>query len=231
MTDYRIVTRHVRYWRGQIHKWSCSYSFTGSGASPDTALCTAFRNAESPLLYPDSTTNANGIWEVEVYLASGGVPVASETFFDPDVVASWIPPTGTGWGTPTAHIEPAAEVALLVTWLAGLSKTGKPVTFRHFYHAVPATTMGGGATPDISAATAASLQTAATALQTSLASGYGLVMGNARRLAGQPPTIDQFYSNHQMPRGRRKKVLVVNGVKYSGEAIKGGRVVVPYEAN
>lgn len=220
MADYRVVTRHVRYWRGQVHKWSCSYAFTGSGSTPDAAACNAFRTAESALLYLTTGDKSNGIWEVQIYHASGGTPVASVSYFDPDVPSAWIAPTGTAWGSHTALLEPVAEVAALIIWPAGLSATGKPVTFRHWYHAVPVVTAGGGASADIASGVQATLVTAAQGLGASLSTTYGLVMGNSRRLAGFTPVVEPFYSNHQMPRGRRRKPLVTASGRYTGPTVE-----------
>lgn len=209
MTDYRAIVRHVRWWRGNIHRWSTSYEFTGSGTTPNTAACTTLATNESPLLYDTSTTGKQGgIYEVQFYLASGGTPVASETFFDYTVPTAWTGYNGAGWGaTRTATPDPLGEVALGIRWQAGYSSTGKPVFFRKWYHSVPVSNVGGG-NPDIGSTVQTSLAAAALTLQTCLAPTYGLSMGNSRRLASTTPVVSPYYENHQMPRGRRRKGVV-----------------------
>jgi hypothetical protein len=65
------------------------------------------------------------------------------------------------------------------------------------------------------------LETAAEALATSLASGYGLVLGNAGRLAGTSPVALNYYSNHQMPRGRRRTTLSRSGTSFKVTDVPG----------
>lgn len=212
MTDYRAVVRHVRYWRGKIHVWSTSYQFTGSGTTPDTAACTILKNKDSDLCYQSTGALGGGIHEVQFYRIGTSMPVASETFFDYTNPSAWVSYTSAGWGGHSAtSVEFAAEIAALVEWPAGVSRTGKPVKFRKWYHAVPTSSSSEGATPDIASGVITTMQTAALALQTSLASGYGLALGNAGRLAGTTPICLSYYSNHQMPRGRRKKLTTISG--------------------
>lgn len=226
MTDYRAIVKHVRYWRGTIHRWSTSYSLTGNGTTPDVTACQTLLAADDDMCYGGSGSQIGGTYEASFYRASGGIPVATYTKFDYSVPLDWVVPRGAGWVSHAALTEPSAETALLVTWPAGYSSTGKPVTFRKWWHMVPVTTAGAGSLPDIPTATITSLVSHAQTLATCLAPTYGLVFGNASRLAGLVPTVDAFYSNHQMPRGRRRSTarLLQNGGIFQPNPIEIGPV-------
>ena len=207
MSDYRVIVKHVRYWRGQVHRWSNSFEYTGSLTHAfDSAACDAMRNAVQPFGYQASTGAVQGgIWGVTFYNAGGGVPLASKQYFDPLVPAGWLPYTGTVWGNHTPAIEPVAEVAMTFAYPAGISSTGKPIHFRKYIHAVPDSVVA-EPTGEIVAADIASIKSAASSLATVLNPGYGVVMGNSRRFADSTnPSVNPFYVTHQMRRGRRKR--------------------------
>lgn len=220
MTDYRIVARHVRYWRGAVHKWSTVYPLTGTISSGNyAAVIAAAKVLEQGVNFKNATgATAGGLYEIALYdHATGGIPVALVTYFDPTVPAGWVAYTGAGWSTAPAPVCSNAEVALQVEWLAGLSSSGKPVKFRKWYHAVPdAVTIG---TRDVVAADVTALQTF---INTNIAviGGLGAVMGNSSRLAATTCQVLQFYGNHQMPRGRRRKPLVTADGRYTGPTIR-----------
>jgi hypothetical protein len=154
---------------------------------------------------------------VAFYPSGGGVPVVEKVYYDWTTPGSWITPTSTAWPTRTAPADQNAEVAWLAEWQAGLSSSGKPVKFRKWYHSVPPSSSA-GATADIPSTTVSSLLTQVTILQGCLAGGYGLVLGNSRRLAGAA-TVLPYYGNHQMPRGRRRKPLVTADGRYTGPSL------------
>lgn len=205
MTNYRAVARHVRYWRGVIHKWSTVYPLSGTLASSNyTAALSALFTMEQKLLFPSSGIVGGGIWEMALYNAdTGGVPISVTPLFDPNTHADWISYTGTVWtGVGSRQLETAAETALQVEWPAGVSRTGKTVHFRKWYHSVPTSASSAGA-QDIGTDDIASI---VTALEDGIASvaALGAPMGIAGRLAAMTPEVSPFYGNHQMPRGRRK---------------------------
>lgn len=215
MANYRAVVDHVGYWRGTIHKWSTSYEFTGSGTTPNTAACTALATADSNMCYSSVSGGNGGICEVRFYNSSGGVPIVTETFFDYAVPGDWIKYLSGAYASKTVSPEAALETALLVEWPAGLSSTGKPVYFRKWFHAVKQSVNAeGDSSGDMVTADVTSLTTYAETLATCLASGYGLALGNARRLAGTSPQVSIYYSNHQMPKGRRRKTVSSGGTTY-----------------
>jgi hypothetical protein len=218
MTDYRVVLRHARFWRGAVHRWSTSYEFTGSGPTPDSTACDQLSAQENKLIYSPLTGNTlGGVSEVTFYLASGGTPVTEKVYYDWTTPASWIVPPTSVWSPRTTAIESNAEVALDIRWAAGLSSSGKPVFFRKWIHAVPLSAST-GSTPDVGSTQLSALVTQANVLSGCLQTSYGLVMGNARRIAGTPSVLG-FYGNHQMPRGRRRKPLVTASGKYQGPSV------------
>lgn len=205
MTQYRIVTRHVRYWRGAIHRWSNVYPFVGT-LTPGNygAALNAMYTMEQALGFQHSSgATQGGCYELALYdQGTGGIPVAVQTKFPWATPGSWIAYTSSAWADKTIQYESVAEVAMSVEWPAGLSKSGKPVYFRKWYHSVPVGS--GGGTADISAP---NIATITTALETGLnaVGGLGAPMGSGSRLAASTPIVNSFYCNHQMPRGRRRK--------------------------
>nr|CRY96106.1 hypothetical protein [uncultured prokaryote] len=219
MTDYRFVVRHIGYWRGAPHTWTTSYGFTGSGgATPDAAACSTLLSKDSAMCYSSSSGSVQGgAYECEVYASGGGVPIASYVAFDHTTPSSWVAYSASAWATKTTSAENIMEVALLVEWPAGVSRTGKAVKFRKWFHAVKASSV----TPpahDVSTADVTALTTGAMTLQSCLSTTYNLSLGNSRTLVGSP-TVQPFYSNHQMPKGRRRKALVTAGGRYTGPTV------------
>lgn len=206
MTEYRVVTRHVRYWRGTIHKWSTVYPFSGSFASPDYSTVLAYvHSMEQDICYPAPGGGGGGIWEQALYnQSSGGIPVQVTSYFDPETPGSWVPYSGASWSSLTTALEGNAEPSLQVEWLAGLSRTGKPVRFRKWYHAVPQLASGNTA-PDVNVTNQNSIRDRVQAGMSQVG-GLGAPLGNSSRLAASTPSVLAFFGNHQMPRGRRRLV-------------------------
>ena len=212
---YRGVVRHVRYWRGQVHKWSTVYHFQGT---PTSALVAAdaqtLLTADDKMCWGNSAAANGGSYECDLYNQStGGVPIATYVAFNWQSPATWIAYSGASWGTGLSGFDATAENALLVEWAAGLSKSGKPVKLRKWYHAIPQTGAVGGAV-QLGAANVSALQTAA-ANMVNVLGGKGLTLGSpSNRFAGAA-TVSPYFSNHQMPRGRRR-LTVKNGKVYYG---------------
>lgn len=227
MTDYRIVSRHVRYWRGSVHKWSTVWRFVGTipSASYGTAL-TAIHDLEQAVNYPGISTHQGGLYEVALYnQSSGGVPIDTVTYFDYTNPAGWINYTGSAWASPFGVAVGSAEIATVAEWSAGVSTTGKPVRFRKWFHMTPVTTGTSGAA-DISSADVSSLQSAIDA-KIAIVGGLGAPMGSGSRLAATTSVVLPHFGAHQMPRGRRRKPLVTASGRYTGPAILGPRSPLP----
>lgn len=207
MTDYRMVARHVAYWRGAIHHWSTVWPFVGTltTANQGPAIA-AIKTLEQAVGYKGRTGEApGGLYEIALYdQATGGVPIDVATYFDPTTPGAWVDYASTGWGSVASACDSSLESALGVRWAAGLSSSGKPVYFRKWFHAIPSSL----AVPGAVDVTSTSVTLLASALTTGLntVGGLGAPMGRGSRLAATTPVINPFYENHQMPRGRRRKV-------------------------
>lgn len=210
MGAYVAQVRHVRYWRGRIHRWTTDYVYTGTlSGTLTTTDCQTIANLDDKLCY-GSPTIYGGTYGCAIYdLSKKGSPIAQYTKFDYTTPASWTGYGGAGWSTTAAAADAGAETSLQVFWAGGVSKTGKRVVFRKWYHAVPVATAG-PATGQVTAGDITSLTAAAQALVGPLG-GKGLVLGSRTgRLAGQA-SVSAFYGNHQMVRGRRKTAKQVQG--------------------
>lgn len=216
--SYRGVVKHVRYWRGAIHTWSTVYPFIGTLSSALAATdAQALLVADAKMCYGAAGTG--GAYQCELYnTASGGVPVATYTAFDHTNPSAWPGAVGSVWTVSTAF-NAVAEPALLVEWAAGTSSSGKPVKLRKWYHAVPISPAASGSAVDVPTAQATLLAAQATALEGVLGS-KGLALGSPKGVFATGATVSSFYSNHQMPRGRRRKALVTAGGIYKGPAIQ-----------
>jgi hypothetical protein len=220
VTDYRIVARHVRYWRGAVHKWSTVWPFTGtlSAANYSTALL-KIHDLEQAVNWGNAAIDG-GLFETALYdQAVGGIPVAVQTYFDWTVPGAWIAYTpAIGWSVvPASQLAPA-EVAILAEWKAGLSVRGKPVMFRKWFHSAPTPTLVPPAA-DITPANVTALQAVMTNNLGAIAA-LGAPMGRGGRLAAAQTIVRPFYGNHQMPRGRRRKALVSASGQYNGPSVQ-----------
>lgn len=204
MTSYRFVVRHVGYWRGQIHRWSTSYVYSGTADSPPSgADCLKMLQWDDAMCYGGSASES-GTYECAVYdMSRKGTHIAIITLFDWKDPGTWVNMAGTAWTTTGVFQDPTRENALVVEWAGGLGATGKPVYFRKWYHAVPvSSTTGAGA--QISAADQASLLAHARTAQGIHGDNGLLLQAKSGRIAGEPRVLN-YYGNHQMPKGRRKK--------------------------
>jgi hypothetical protein len=220
MADYRAIVKHVRYWRGSVHRWSTSYQMTGALSTPFTATAAqTLLTADDKICYSESSGGVSGgTYECAIYAAGGGTPLASYTAFDWTTPASWIAYASTAWPVRTVLPDTNAENALLVEWPAGFSSSGKPVKFRKWYHAVPQTG-GVGNTVDVSTSVAAGLATQANNIAICLYATWGVALGTSGRSPGTVH-VSQYYGNHQMPRGRRRKALVSANGTYNGPTVQ-----------
>jgi len=206
---YRAVVKHVRYWRGKIHRWTTVYPFIGTpNRDLNSSDCTTVLTADDALCFPGGAGNG-GTYGCDIYnQATGGTPIASVVRFDWETPASWIGYSGSAWHDPTVYdagIDAAAETCLDLRWSAGLSKTGKPVFLRKFIHAVPAVGNDGAGT-QIQPADVTALVAHAN-LMKGMLGDEGLVLGSfTGRFAGTA-TLSGYLGSHQMPQGRRRKIL------------------------
>lgn len=190
----RVV--HEGLWRGNAHRWSTVYPYYGNYHDIGDDLLDAIHDLDGEMCYPDPTTPGTTV-EVAFYnLTDGGTSLISKAYGDAF--------SGTCWASvDTREAVRQLETCAVLNWAGGLSRTGKPVKFRKYVHAVADTNVAVGE-PDISGTVQTELEARMTSLITAL-SPFGLAMGNARRFVGSAVSVDEFYGNHQMPRGRRRK--------------------------
>jgi hypothetical protein len=206
MTEYLCVVKHVGYWRGVIHRWSTAYPYVGSAALSGTTVVDAVADRDSGMCFGSAADG--GIFESSLYdVTAKGSPIETHTYFDYLDTSAWTGYTSAGYfAVPSAEAQPL-ELALLASWYAGMSRTGKPVFFKKWYHAVGETAAAVSGAADVTSANVASLGAYGAGFQ-GLLSAHGLAMGNARRLvAVGEPGIGAFFENHQIPKGRKRKPL------------------------
>lgn len=208
VTDYRMVARHVRYWRGAMHKWSTVYPMTGTLPSGDYASAIAvLKTFEQGINWPGTGVVEGGLYEIALYdQSSGGVPVGVASYFDETVYADWVAYLGTFWVGANAVVNPSAEVALQWSVAAGLSSSGKPVHFRKWFHAVPVSVAAAGA-QDVTSGSITAMEAGSATFLNALGA-LGAPLGRGSRLAATVAVVNPFFGNHQMPRGRRRPALV-----------------------
>jgi hypothetical protein len=223
---YRIQVVHVDYWRGSPHRWQNTFNYTAAAGTPSYAGVIA--TLYSYLQGLGAASYHGGIAEIKIYASTGGVPLDSVTYFPWDTPSAWIPYTGTLWVSSATQNPSNAEAAAIFTVPAGFSRTGKPVKLRTYWHA-----FNGGADeaggPDFGAAIVPGLQTQYNKLQVlSDGTGNSLVLCNPAGLpVGSLCTLDPYVCNHQRIRGRRRKVVTIDGARYEPLPGTGG----PLEAD
>lgn len=200
MAEYQVSIRHLDSWRGvHNHKWTTDYPYVGTLGGISDATLTAFAEQEAEICY--NGTNGEGfIDSIALYdLSAKGSPLV-------ELSGLAMAYTGGAW-TAAENLkaqELQREVSLLIEWAGGMSRTGKPVTFKKYIHAVPAGLAAAPEDEDVAGGNKTGIEAAAEFFVTALA-GSGLAMGNARRFAGDTPTAAPYLVNHQMPRGRKRK--------------------------
>lgn len=225
MAQYRMIVKHVAYWRGAIHRWSTSYQFQGTAAAPSVADCETLLNADQAMCYSPTAAKWGGAYECVAYNAGGGAPLATYVAFDWTTPASWVAYSSTAYATRTVNPDQNLEVACLVEWPAGLSSSGKPVVFRKWFHAVPISSAAVAGNPDLTSGQLTLLTSTAVTLTNCLAASH-LLLSTGARYAGTP-VVSPYFANHQMPRGRRRKALVTASGKYTGPTISLPDVIPP----
>lgn len=193
-----MVVTHTDSWRQTSdHKWTTVYPYVGTLSGLVLADVDAFLSLDAALCY-NGTTGGGFISHGAFYdLTAKGSPLFQESVV--------LPYSGSDWVTAAGAVgqELNREVAAVLEWPGGLSRTGKPITFKKWIHAVPLSPSTAGGSDDIDGATATALKATMASIVTHFA-GQGLAMGNARRFAGTGYIVRSVYENHQMPKGRKR---------------------------
>jgi hypothetical protein len=213
---------HARYWRGSPHTWSTRYFISGSTPTTEDAstLAEQLVGMESEVFYPGPSASA-GFLNVKVYPTGTGPALYEYTYGVIETPSTWVAYTGTKWTSITAQQEGAFEPALsVVIPLTGLSTKGKPVTARKYYHAIPISYgAGDSSAPDVSSSNVTLLESGLALLNNGSLVGGRRVISNGGRLPSSNPTVQPYYTNHQAPRGRKKKAASSGATASSLEAI------------
>lgn len=212
MAVYRYQCVSVGWWRGKIKRWNTTFYSSSSSITP------SIKAIMSKMGYPNPGDAlgdcSGGIASIAVYNAAGGAPIVQTVYFDWQMPTTWVPYTGEVWasvpaGTP---LDASGESALVVVGqLPGLSVTGKPMTTRKYFHAIPSRTAADYADPDVSPAVQAAILPV---LPTS-------VMGTKAGKAPTTVTVEPYYLSHQRVRGRRRPVTTVAAQSFSAGVLAG----------
>lgn len=207
MAVYRYQVVSVGWWRGKIKRWNTTFHMTQSNQTP--AIYSRMQATGYP--NPGDVTGdcSGGVASISVYDAAGGAPIVVTTYFDWQTPTTWIPYTGSVWSNiaPDTPLDASGESAMLVVGnMAALSATGKPVTTRKFFHAIPSRTAVDFADPDIDAATIALVE----------AQWGAVFMGTPAGVQPATVTVEPYYGNHQRVRGRRRTTRSVATDAFAG---------------
>jgi hypothetical protein len=228
MAVVRLQATSVGYWRGQVKRWNNTFHYTTSAMTPNYAACLAVASVNLRALGAPAV--AGGLASLKLYAAGGGVPLAEQINFPYETPGSWLPWNSSGIWQSTGTPPEAMEAAAVFTIAAGLSSTGKPVTLRTYWHAFVSTPEISSA-PQFSSTIQAAAQTQMNKMQVlNDGAGGALVISTpgGRAVAGTC-VLDPYVSAHQRVRGRRRKIVTIDGVKYQKAA--GEAVAVPEEAD
>lgn len=226
MATYRYQVVNVGLWRGKIKRWNTTFHYSSSGAT--AALYT--RVNKMGYKAPGDVTGdcSGGVASISVYNSSGGAPISRTVYFDWEAPGTWIPYTGEIWASIPADVPPdaAGESALVVVGnMSALSSTGKPVTTRKYFHAVPSRSAVDYSDPDISA-------TVVAAAEGVFSVGY---LANPAGVSPSTITVPNYYMSHQRVRGRRRTAKALAAASFSsgvvlGSGVGGGGATFPHAA-
>jgi hypothetical protein len=210
------------YWRGQQHLFQNAYWISGNPGASDMAAVIAELQSIENAVFP---TVGGGIG-VGFVRAKGYSPGTGPALVEVDYNESESPGTATGFTGPpfpayyslnwTNTLEVCLEV---VTPLSGTSSRGKPVSNRKYFRGFGATVAEDQRVTPIDARDLAVIAATCLPWKTGMTPSNYVVIGKSGRQASGVPTAQNFLGNHQVPRGRKKKVS--SSASSSFEAILG----------
>jgi hypothetical protein len=229
-------------WRLGLHKWGLVANHSGPSFSTLADIRNFMEGVTSPFalcfgtfINPDASHGTTGTTNLVVrwayYDGINSAPLLEQTYSLASLPPTPLLPTGTSWtsqGSAT-HNEPL-ETCVLLEAPCGLNVRNKPVKLKKFIHAVPT-----GNTQPIDSGTAIGWTLSGTAPTAALTLGNGSLYGSRVLIApsGKQPatngwTVNPVPSNHQMPRGRKRKKVAVSSsllLTLAEDALKAGVVV------
>lgn len=209
---YRYQCVSVGWWRGKIKRWNTTFHWANPGFQDDLRVKMNAMGWKNPGDVEGACSG--GVASIAVYDAAGGPPISNTVYFDWQDPSSWIPFNSGGWVgvDPTTPLDASGESALVIVGhLPGLSSSGKPMSTRKYFHAIPSRTEPDYAVPDVSAASA-----------TALAQAWQLA--DFRSPTGVAPLsleVELWYLNHQRTRGRRRTVTQVAAQSFTAGVVAG----------
>lgn len=202
--DYTISSP----WRAGLHEWHLVGNHSGSSFSATDAQ-TFMTGASSPFALsfaPFISSWSSTVVRAAYYNGSTSAPIFTATYDTAHPAPTPLEPTGAAFDAAPDLQEPL-EVCVLLEAQAGLSTRSKPVYMRKYIHACPAGNLASGTGKVPNWTFGAGAAAAATAM------GDGSWFGNrvyCSPTGRQPATNDWapliVPGNHQMPRGRKRKM-------------------------
>lgn len=201
-------------WRTGYHQWHLVGNHSGSSFGASDAQ-TFMEGTSSPFALcfgPFIETGHTSVVRSAYYDGSTSAPVFTNTYDTDNPAPTPLVPTGLAFSDTETSESLPLEVCVMLEAEAGLSSRSKPVYLRKFIHAIP------GGYQDVASGTgipnwifADAAATAATKM------GDGSWYGNRVYCSpsGRQPSSNDWQAllvpgNHQMPRGRKRKVAGTN---------------------
>lgn len=210
-------------WRSGLHTWSLTGNHSGSSFDATDAE-TFMTGTASPFALsfgPFITTNDSSVVRAAYYDGETSTPVWEATYDSDHPAPTPLVPTGVAMSSDTGQ-EPL-EVCVILEALAGLSSRTKPVYLRKYIHAIGAGNLG---VSDAGVEWTYHSGGAATAAATAMGDGswFGTrvyISPTGRQPLGGAWVPLAAPGNHQMPRGRKRKVTTTGGVSSILSEIEG----------
>lgn len=197
------------YWRGNPHSWVNRYVMSG-----DDPTATAAQEVIGDLMAIENVLHAEvasglgvGFVQGRAYSKNGGPPLAVVNYNESKAAGTATGFTGGTYDSVTLVQATTLEQCLETrTPLATLSSSGKPVYLRKFFRGVSMNAEQEVDAPNIiPAGVITALSAVIQPWKTGLGSNSYVVIGTSGRQASGDPTFVDYFSNHQVPRGRKKK--------------------------
>jgi hypothetical protein len=195
-------------WRIGAHRWSLTGNHSGSSFDATdaetfmTGTASPFALSFGPFISPVGTTVVRAAY----YDGSTSTPVWEATYTTEDPAPTPLVPTGLAFSSHTGQLP--LETCVILEAQAGLSSRTKPVYLRKYIHAVPIGTIETVGSEINFTFDGGSVHTAA-----AHAMGDGSWFGTRVYISptGRQPLTDAWTplvapGNHQMPRGRKRKI-------------------------
>lgn len=209
-----IELKKQAFWRGVPHTWVNRYVMSGGDPTGTDAesVIGALHDIEDVLFPTEASGNGVGFVVGRAYASTGGPPFAEVAYNASEASGSATGFTGGSHGGVTATWAETLETCLLIeTLMEGLSSRGKPIYNRKYFRGINAGPQESiGSTP-INSAYIAAVNTIVKPWQTGMGASSWIVVGSGGRLPAAAPTVHPWQVAHQVPRGKKRKVVTTSG--------------------